>query len=307
MEDKLTFRLATLQDFDEVQKMSKGIYEGHDYLPLKYHHWLKQDNIIVMIGVIDGKIIGLEAQVVVDDGMTAVSRARRIHPDYRGHSYGTRLSEALRNHVRPMFPNICRERFITILQRDASRNYKELLVQHTLACDIDNSTFKLENLPRTERKLESCTLEYFADVVLSPSVVKNLFPSETLVIDQCPFEAVRANIDFMFEDGDQLFVEQCSEEQLPVSLSHGRFTPKTEFQLWSCGIFTQDPELFKAHLIQQIVGAEKVINGSFIFLSFQPKSMVNLGKELLFNEAKLSECEHYKNHVERLILYEKSW
>ena len=307
MEDQLSFRLATPQDFDEVQKMSKGIYEGHDYLPLKYHHWLKQDNIVVMVAVIDGKIIGLEAQFVVDDGMTAVSRARRIHPDYRGRSFGTRLAEALRNHVRPRFPNICRERLTTTFQRDASRNYKELLVQDTLAFDVDNSTFKLENLPRSERKLESCPREYFADVVLSSTVVKNLFPSETLVIDWFPYEAIRANIDYMFEDGDQVFVEQCSKEQLPVSLSHGRFTPKTGFQLWSCSIFTQDPELFKAHLIQQIVKAARVINGSFRFLSFQPKSMVYLGKELLFDEAKLTECEHYRENEETLILYEKDW
>ena len=75
----MSFRLATLQDFDEVQEISKGIYEGHDYLPLKYHHWLKQENVIVMVAIKDGKIIGLEAKVIVDNGKTAVSRARRIH------------------------------------------------------------------------------------------------------------------------------------------------------------------------------------------------------------------------------------
>ena len=67
MADNLSFRLATLQDFDEVQAISKGIYEGHDYLPFKYHHWLKQENVIVMVAIKDGKIIGLEAMVIVDN------------------------------------------------------------------------------------------------------------------------------------------------------------------------------------------------------------------------------------------------
>ena len=183
-----------------------------------------------MLAVIADKIIGLEAPVVVDDGKTAVSRARRIHPDYRGRSYGTRLSEAARNHVRKIFPNLCRERLTTTHQRDASRNFRELLVQYTLACNIDKDTFDLGNLPKTKRRLTPCTREHFADVILSPPVVtENLFPSETLVIDWSPFEAIRSNIDCMLEDGDQLFVEECTNEHLPMSFSHGRFSPKTEF------------------------------------------------------------------------------
>ena len=55
MEDSLSFRLATLEDFDEVKNLSRDIYEGHDYLPGKYHHWLKQDNITIM-GPCQGKI-----------------------------------------------------------------------------------------------------------------------------------------------------------------------------------------------------------------------------------------------------------
>ena len=307
MEGTLSFRLATPQDFDEVKTLSRGIYEGHDYLPGKYHHWLKQHNITIMLAVIADKIIGLEAQVVVDDGKTAVSRARRIHPDYRGRSYGTQLFEATRNHVRKIFPNVCRERLTTTHQRDASRNFRELLVQYTLACNIDKDTFERGNLPKIERQLTPCTREHFADVILSPPVVKNLFSNETLVIDWSPFGAIGSNIDCgMLEDGDQLFVEECTNEHLPMSFSHGRFTPKTEFQLWTCSIFTHDTELFKAHLIQQIETATSVVNGNFIFLSFQTGSMLSVGKEFMFGQAKLIECEHYRNE-ERMILYEKDW
>ena len=129
MEDSLSFRLATPQDFEEVQKLSKGIYGGHDYLPKAYQEWLKQDNITIMVAIIASKIIGLEAQVIVDDGKTAVNRARRIHPDYRGRSYGTRLSEALKTYIQQTFPGICRARLVTTHERDASRNYRELLAQ----------------------------------------------------------------------------------------------------------------------------------------------------------------------------------
>jgi len=307
MEDSLSFRLATPQDFEEVQKLSKGIYGGHDYLPKTYQEWLKQDNITIMVAIIAGKIIGLEAQVIVDDGKTAVNRARRIHPDYRGRSYGTRLSEALKTYAEQTFPGICRARLVTTHERDASRNYRELLVQYSVACNVENSLFEVEKLPRAEKQLTVSTREHFADVILSSPVVKNLFPNETLVIDWFPFEAIRSNIDYMLKDGDQLFVEQCSDERLPISFSHGRLTPRTEVLEWTCSIFTQDPELYKAHLIQQITTAARAVGDSFIFLSFQSKSMAKLAKELLFDKVKLTECEFKMKNEEKVILYEKDW
>lgn len=306
MADNLSFRLATLQDFDEVQEISKGIYEGHDYLPLKYHHWLKQENVIVMVAIKDGKIIGLEAKVIVDNGKTAVSRARRIHPDFRGRSYGKHLSEALGNHVRQIFPNISRQRLTSSFQRDTSRtDYREVLVQHILGSDIDKC--QLKNLPKSERSLQVCTREYFAEVILSPAVVKNLFPSKTLVLEWFPFEAEETNIDFILKDGDQIFVDECIDDHLPISFSHGRITPTSEFILWSCSIFTQDPELFQAHLLQQVQTAARFIHGNFRFVSFQQESMVDTGKELLFERAKLTECEYFVKSESSMILYEKDW
>ena len=307
MEDSLSFRLATPKDFEEVQKLSKAIHKGHDNLPIIYHERLKQDNITIMVAIIAGKIIGLEALVIVDDGKTAVIRARRIHPDYRGRSYGTRLSEALKTYVEQTFPGIWRARLVTTHQRDPPSNYRELLVQHTVACNVDKSLFEVENLPRTEKQLVFCTRENFADVILSRPVVKNLFPNETLVIDWIPFETILSNIDDMLKDGSQLFIEQCSDEHLPISFSHGRLTPRTEVLEWSCAIFTQDPELYKAHLIQQIATAARTVDGNFVFVSFQTKHMARLGKELLFDKVKLTECEFFRDKAEKQILYEKDW
>ena len=309
MEDALSFRLATLQDFEEVKALSKGIYHGFDYLPDVYHHWLNQSNVTVLVALIEGKIIGLEAQIIVDDGKTTVTRAKRIHPDYRGRRYGTRLDEAVKDHVRMIFPNIRRQRLATAVERGPTADFKELLVLHTLSCHIDEGTFKLGNLPRADRQLTSCTPKRFADVILSRPVAKNIFPNDTHVIDWMPFEATRSNTDYMLEDGDQLFVEEYSDENSPMSFSHGRFTPAEQFQIWCCTIYAQDAELFKAHLIQQVTSASGIIQGSFIFLSFQSESMAKLGKKLLFDQGKLRECELPKNlhgkQVAKIFVYEE--
>ena len=49
MAQDLNFRFATPSDFDEILKLSEGIYDGLDYLPFRYHTWVKMDNIAVML------------------------------------------------------------------------------------------------------------------------------------------------------------------------------------------------------------------------------------------------------------------
>ena len=61
----LTFRIATADDFDEIVKLSEGIYAGHDYLPLTFHQWLQRDNIVILLAYCGGKLVGLEAYFVV--------------------------------------------------------------------------------------------------------------------------------------------------------------------------------------------------------------------------------------------------
>ena len=46
---ELNFRLALSSDFDEILKLSEGIYDGDDYLPLIYNTWMKMKNVAVIL------------------------------------------------------------------------------------------------------------------------------------------------------------------------------------------------------------------------------------------------------------------
>lgn len=45
MNRELRFRVAMSSDFDEILKLSKGIYDGHDYLPLRYQAWMNMGQV----------------------------------------------------------------------------------------------------------------------------------------------------------------------------------------------------------------------------------------------------------------------
>ena len=82
--DSLTFRISQTDDFQEIVKLSEGIYEGQDYLPLKFSGWLQRENLHIVLAYSGSEVFGLQAYFVVDEGKTFIRRASRIHPNFRG-------------------------------------------------------------------------------------------------------------------------------------------------------------------------------------------------------------------------------
>ena len=80
----LKFRLAEASDIDEVVKLSGGIYNGYDYLPVVFHQWQKMENAAIMMALSGKKLVGLEVCCVFDDGKTFIRRAGRILPELLG-------------------------------------------------------------------------------------------------------------------------------------------------------------------------------------------------------------------------------
>ena len=57
-ENKLSTRRATASDYHAVMGISRGVYDGWDYLPEKYHHIIQDPNCIAMVLLLDGKVVG---------------------------------------------------------------------------------------------------------------------------------------------------------------------------------------------------------------------------------------------------------
>ena len=124
IQGELYCRLADSSDFDDVVKLSNGVYSGHDYIPVVFHHWLKMANIAIMLLHAGTKLIGLSACCIVDDGRTFVRRAGRISPDLRGQGLRRTLAVALDKYVRENFPKVCRERLVAF--SELNNPYKKI-------------------------------------------------------------------------------------------------------------------------------------------------------------------------------------
>lgn len=292
--EELTLRLAQPDDLDDILKISEGIYDGNDYLPLKFHQWLQRDNLPVLLGYSGDKLVGLQACFVVDDGLTFIRRAGRIRHEFRGQGLVRQLRECVRKYVRDHFPAVQRERFTTTFDNASSQGQRKLLECDVLSYQVEKKFLgQAELTTKDSVETEICSREYLSDVIFSGPVRTKLFPDNVMVVNWCPFEPLRSNIDHILQESDGMFVEKCADDALPRSLSFGTFSPRVKFVQWLAAVYTDDSVLFQAHLLRQLKRACEVVNEDFIFLSFHDKSFTPLVRKVMEEQQQLKVHEHY--------------
>lgn len=305
---EITIRKAVATDFEAILEMSEGIYSGHDYFPCVFCAWLGKPNRIIFVAQYGDKLIGLRAIHVVDGGKTFISQGLRIHPKFRGLGLSSRLIEAIHHYIRREYPTVCRERFTT-----KSDNIERLAIQKKYG---DTNLFERdilayyvckENLkPQTLHEVgdnfglqvKPCTRSFLVNYILDDSVA-NVFPGRTIIVDWEPFEALRSNIDCIFEDDDCVFSDRdaadCSRGQLPKSFAHGRRSPRVKHMHWVASIYTEDPVMFQVHVVQQVKSAYQQVQGDFIFSTFHNERHTKWGKKLLEETVGLKPVEFFRD------------
>ena len=301
---RLTFRLAQSGDFDAVVKLSEGIYDGHDYLPLRFHKWLQRNHLDVLLAYSGDKLVGLQACFVVDEGRTLIRRAERILTELRGQGLARQLREFARKYTRDHYPNLQREHFTTS-HVASSVDQTKLSKYDMLSYRVQKNFYDEAEISKTSSvETEICVREYFSEVILSDPVRAQLFPDNIIVVNWCPFEPLRSNIEHMLQECDELFVEKCADGTVPRSFSSGTVSPRVKFLEWHATFYTKDPALFEAHLLHQLKRACEVINDDLIFLSVQDKSLTPSARKVMEENLQLKENDWPSEQT--VNLYERS-
>ena len=278
----LTFRLARPNDFDEIMELSEGIYDGHDYLPFRYHTWVTMKDAAVMLAYSGEKLVSLAVCCVVDEGRTWLVRAGRTLQEFQGQGVLNKVLQTTRDQVvRRHFPNVRRQLRVT---QKVYPSRRKTAHQDILSFPVVKESLRSYHYHATNRsvQIEPCSKDYLCDVVFSPPVATQLFPYDMIIVENIPIAPLRSNIDFLTMESDVYFaVEKCIDGALPRSVSFGLLSPRVKMVHWSVTVYTNDPVLYEAHLLHQLKRASEVIKGDFIFHSYQEESLTNLGRQAL--------------------------
>ena len=299
----LTLRTAEAGDFNEIVKLSEGIYTGHDYLPLIFHQWLQRDNIVVILAHCGARLVGLEAYFVVDDGRTLIHRAGRVHPDYRGQGIFKQIYEYSIKHTKEHYPNLQRERFTSILDLEIP-DPRKLLELHVEAyhvgkefCDKSEAT-ALKN----PMEIKTCAPDYFANII--ESLPARLFASNSIFLsNSCPFDRLRSNVDHILRESTELYVEKCDHDVIPNSLGVGTLSPRVKYMQWVAQVYTDSPDLFQAHIVHQFKRACELINDDFVFITMADERLSSLVRIIMKDQLKFKTVDRFHNKT--LKVFEK--
>lgn len=179
--EEIKWRLAKADDFGDVVKLSEGIWGGYDFIPIVFHEWLQRENVAIMLLYAGRNLIGLEAAgCIVDSGKTLVRRGGRIAPNLRGQGLLRTIVHAWHEYVRANLPKISRERMATFpeIKTESVNPFKKILERDELSFFVEESprgNFNRRDIylnevlspVENELKIESCTQEYFSNVILS--------------------------------------------------------------------------------------------------------------------------------------------
>lgn len=90
----LTFRAAQHDDQAAIEKLTRDIWDGGDYLPRVWHEWVEKSGNLLQVGMLDGQIVvvGRVSQLAPGEWWM---EGMRVHPQYQGRGLATRLHNHL--------------------------------------------------------------------------------------------------------------------------------------------------------------------------------------------------------------------
>uniref|UniRef100_A0AAY4D355 Histidine N-acetyltransferase C-terminal domain-containing protein n=1 Tax=Denticeps clupeoides TaxID=299321 RepID=A0AAY4D355_9TELE len=93
--------------------ISKGIFDGNDYLPHFYQEWMAEPNRVVIVARKARKLVALESRVVVDGGNTVVLQGLRVCPSEAGHGLAGVVYRFCDSYMKKLYPSIRMRHLIT--------------------------------------------------------------------------------------------------------------------------------------------------------------------------------------------------
>ncbi|XP_053119380.1 probable N-acetyltransferase 16 isoform X2 [Hemicordylus capensis] len=261
---RLEFTVATEKEFEEVLAMSKGIYGGLDYLPSRYHSWIREPNRTVVLAKKNGAVIGLQSVFVIDAGETALVEGLRVAPWERGKGVAGLLQRFCAQMVKEKHPSVK----VSRLTRDDKLGPKDfqkyrviakqgiLLVRFSaqeLLSRLDAAVLALAEGGFCPQPSELLQASEVPAVVLQEAFRQEVLPHGTIIQDWQPFKASESNLGLLREK-DLCWVVDQKARPTVATLSTGPFAiPLGEGWLYlNIDAFGRDLAQLKSQLLHQL-------------------------------------------------------
>ncbi|KAI8488108.1 histidine N-acetyltransferase [Branchiostoma belcheri] len=104
----LTCREATHSDYDAVMNIASvdTFRDGFDFLPAKFHQWVDDPDIIMVVGKANDKVLGLFVCVISGGGANLLNKFIRMDPELWGKKYMGEMAFQLEKSLLRLHPRL---------------------------------------------------------------------------------------------------------------------------------------------------------------------------------------------------------
>ncbi|KAM6453354.1 putative N-acetyltransferase 16 isoform 2-T2 [Liasis olivaceus] len=204
-DSQLEFTVATEKDFEEILAISQGIYGGLDYLPSRYHAWIREPNRTVVLAKKNGVVIGLQSVYIIDAGETALVEGLRVAPWERGKGVAGILQRFCSAMVKEEHPEVK----VSRLTRDDKLGPKDLRKYRIIAKQgillvrfqaqellsrLDAAVLALVEGGFSPEPSELLSENEVPEIILKEAFRSEVLPNQTIIQDWQPFKATKSNL-----------------------------------------------------------------------------------------------------------------
>ncbi|XP_028407506.1 histidine N-acetyltransferase-like [Dendronephthya gigantea] len=310
----IVIRLASEADLPAVKEVSEDVYGGHDYFLGEFLNFLNDPNRRVFIAEMDGKVVGLRAMHIIDEGETVIGHSLRVHYKKRCQGIGTRLVQESRNYVKAKFPQVKFERYAThtverlsILRKSDDVQFHEAgLFECLVNADVSKLSPRLASYSTeqiTDLKLLNKTE---LERILNQDKLRKISLKGKYIGIREPIHAIASNItNGLFKDGDTMLASYSGESV--ESLSNSRWCKTLTCPHLMSVCYTLDKQLLKIHLVKQLEQAIQQHSGEmFTFALMIDISLVECTTEFLFKNLSLKKSRDGVKAYDNYYFFEKS-
>ncbi|XP_030043802.1 LOW QUALITY PROTEIN: putative N-acetyltransferase 16 [Microcaecilia unicolor] len=270
---ELEFMVASEKEFEEIMAMSEGIYGGMDYLPSRYHSWIKEPDRTVVLVKKDGEVIGLQSVCIVDGGETALMEGLRVAPWERGKGVARVLQQFCAELVRQRHPGVK----VARLTRDDKLGPKDFLKyrvitkQAILLMKFNARDFSLRlrdivaALRGSNRLPPALLLEKseVPAVVLDPVFIRKVLPGQTIIQDWQPFQPLASNLALLLKKELRWMVDSRADPLVATVCSPPFPIPKGQDWVYlNVDVFGQDFSRIQSQLLAHLQNRIQTLEGN---------------------------------------------
>ncbi|XP_051900491.1 histidine N-acetyltransferase-like [Pristis pectinata] len=280
----LEFCLAQADDFEQVMSISVDIYNGLDYLPVRYHNWLKEPLRRVILAKKEGRVVALVSVCVIDDGHTAVVEGLRVAPNERGKGIAGLIQRYALALIKSQFPSLEVRRYTRTgqLSPDVFTKFRlicsqEVLVIHFVAEELQP---KLESVighlrgsgEEWEEPIQLGAGEV-KKVFLDRRVVEGVLPGGTIILDWIPYKPSDSNLEILLKRGITWMADSTVDPTVLSLCSNAYKVPEGANHRLNIDIFGKNFPQARAQFVFQLRKALRLLQGPIYCLIYMDLSL----------------------------------